>query len=1351
MGPSSNMATASLMEKLQVVEKFEGENFHLWKFKMKMVLEERDLWDIVSGDEQRPEDSAGAVAFNKRSKKALATICLSLANSQLLQVRHCTAPEEAWRVLERLYENKSLANRLFLRRKFFTTQMAEGDNVLAHITKVRTMADKLEAVGAGIEEEDTVMTLLCSLPESYGSLITALESRAEDLTLEFVAARLLHEEQKRLENHTMDSNTRETAFQVHTYPGDENIARKPRPSTQYPCHYCGKVGHWKRECKKRMADLRSRSPQANTVTETGDADCVLMCDNTCNEHAWYLDSGASKHVTFQRERFTSYATIKASKIYLGDNFTCDAIGKGTVEVCLKNDNGDLCKYTLVDVLHVPGLAKNLLSVSQITDKGFDLEFRKSGAVIKDANGKVIARGIRKNNLYELACCYSDDHISCNFADVRIDTKLWHERMGHINLQSLKMLCRHNMVLGLKLDETQEDVGLCEGCVQGKQPRQSFPTDGASRATQLLGIVHTDICGPMKNVSLGGKNYFLTFTDDFSRKTYVYFLKHKSEAFAMFKEFKAVAENWTGHQVKVLRSDNGGEYNSTKFDEYCKECGIVHQLSTPYTPQQNGVAERLNRTLEDSARSMLLHHNVDPRLWAEAVATAVYIKNRSYTRALNRLTPEEIWSGRKPTVSHLRVFGCDAYAHVPDECRTKFDPKSKKCIFVGYSEVSKAYRLYNPESRRLTTSRDVTFNESVSSFRHLSHVQQSGPIYIEQEDRHVPAVGFNEQGQQIAMEEQVVHQEAVTMQQETIPEACSGEEEPESIQEPEHNVATEQEATPLRRSAREHRNTGEWWKVGAAQVEHACVAQELDPDTVEEALASEDAPKWQEALDEEFKSLQKNKTWSLMALPAGSHAIGCKWVLKKKYNADGSIARHKARLVAKGFSQTHGIDYNETFAPVAKFTSIRTLLAIAAHEDMEVHQMDVKTAFLNGDIQEDIYMVQPEGFAEPGKERLVCQLKKALYGLKQAPRAWYERINNFLLGVGFNRLDSDYSVYVLRQGDAKTMIAIHVDDLIMISSSVEQLQSVKGMLCQEFEMTDMGPIAYCLGIQIKRDRKNRSISLSQSKYVEDVLKRYGMEQCYPIGTPQDASVTLSKSGASQTEEEVEYMQKVPYQQAVGSLMYAMVGTRPDLAVAVGDVCQFMSNPGVAHWNAVNRIFRYLKGTIDTSLTYCGGSLKLMGYSDANWGGDKDTRRSTTGYMFKLGGGAVSWNSKRQPTVALSTTEAEYMALTQCTKEAVWLKRLLCDLHYHQVGPIEILEDNQGCMALAKNPVSHARTKHIDIQHHFIREKVQSGEVELRYCRSAQMPADLLTKALTKEAHFKFMDMMGLKLQQQSISC
>ncbi|CAA0832574.1 cysteine-rich RLK (RECEPTOR-like protein kinase) 8, partial [Striga hermonthica] len=439
----------------------------------------------------------------------------------------------------------------------------------------------------------------------------------------------------------------------------------------------------------------------------------------------------------------------------------------------------------------------------------------------------------------------------------------------------------------------------------------------------------------------------------------------------------------------------------------------------------------------------------------------------------------------------------------------------------------------------------------------------------------------------------------------------------------------------------------------------------------------------------------------------------------------------SRLVAKGFTQKEGIDYDETFLPVAMLKSIRILLSIASHMDYEVWQMDVKTAFLNGNLDEDIYMQQPEGYVKKGQEHQVWKLKKSLYGLKQASRSWNIRFDEVIKSYGFDQCQDESCVYKKSNGNVVVFLVLYVDDIILIGNDVKILSDVKVWLSEQFQMKDLGEASYILGIKVIRDRKKRMLCLSQAAYIDTVIARFSMQNSKKGLLPFQHGVPLSKDMCPKTQKEIEEMAKVPYASAVGSLMYAMLCMRPDICYAVGMVARYQSNPGQGHWTAVKHILKYLKRTRDYMLIYQSDSLTPLGYTDSDFQADRDKRKSTSGYVFMMGGGAISWRSVKQKCIADSTMEAEYVAASEATKEAVWLRSFLLDLGVSLSVPrcITIYCDNAGAVANSREPRAHKASKHIERKYHLIREIVKRGDVVVTKIASLDNLADPFTKTLT----------------------
>jgi Reverse transcriptase (RNA-dependent DNA polymerase) len=510
---------------------------------------------------------------------------------------------------------------------------------------------------------------------------------------------------------------------------------------------------------------------------------------------------------------------------------------------------------------------------------------------------------------------------------------------------------------------------------------------------------------------------------------------------------------------------------------------------------------------------------------------------------------------------------------------------------------------------------------------------------------------------------------------------------------------------------------------------------FEPKTLQQAMNSHQWPSWEKAMQEEYDSLIENGTWVEQECPANRESLTGKWVFKIKRGAAGEILRYKARWVVRGFEQQYGLDFHETFASVVKPMSYKAIFAIAAAYDWEIEQMDVKTAFLYGEIEEDIWIELPTGCGVSG----TAKLKKALYGLKQAPRVWYNTLATFLSSLGFQPLDADSSVFC-RDG---IIIAIYVDDLLLTGASKPDIDKVKDSLKERFKMSDLGACHFYLGMEVTRDRPRRTLRLSQTAYLRKILQDFGMEHCNKVTTPMETSSRLMPAEPGY---EADSKFRKQYQSAVGSLMYAMLGTRPDLAFAISVISRFSSNPTNAHWSAVKRVFRYIASTLDMGLVFRGGLQPLEGYTDSDWAGDQDTRRSTSGYVFNLGSAAISWSSKRQPTVALSTCEAEYVGQKNAAKEAIWLQRFLRQIDPNQdpgLGATIIYGDNQGAIALAKNDQYHGRVKHVDTDIHFIRECVTDGRIDLRYVPTTEQVADGLTKPLCRDKFVAFRKAVGVE--------
>ena len=747
------------------IEKLNGANFQSWKFQIKLVLMERDLYGFIDGSEIRPLDTAQEGVrrkFKARSEKAYSLIAQSVETSLQIHVSGTTDPSEAWEILQGQFSFVSVAQIVRVTRKFYTASMSEGDDMMAHVTKMTGLAQELRELGEEISTQKFATAVLGSLPPSYETFITSLSARrADDLDWDSIKGSLHEEYIKRKESEksrgvrpgdealiTRDRSSGQRHYR-NNRGGTSNGPRNPtrnfdqnangrsnqnnRSSSSQPtCYRCQEVGHIARYCQNPVAVTNggvNNVEQGNIVQsvqnlsvddvafvaseEAAFSDPVGSNGNISGD--WFIDSGATRHMTYQRDAFIDFKEFTEPKgVALGDNAVITVVGSGTVRLPIFDcRESSAIHVSLRNVLIVPELKKNLISVPTITESDaevdvevlFDKEkcvVRKDGQFLMNLGQKVeSSRLYRANTKVEYA----------NIVEASAD--LWHRRMGHLNKNYMNQLVNKSLATGIgislkNVDSSQHDK--CEPCILGKMRRSPVPKKSETKSTEKLQLLHTDLCGPVHVDSLGGSRYIFTVTDDFSRYKSVYFLKKKDEALSNFQHFVNQAENFTGNSVKSVRSDNGGEYVSKEFLQYCSEKGIHHETTNPYTPEQNGVSERLNRTLMESARTMLFHAKLPLSFWAEAVKCATYIWNRSPTSALANKTPHECWFGKKPDLSNIRVFGCISYVHVPKELRKKLDAKAEKCIFVGYPDGTKGFKLYNLTTKKFIRSRSVLFCE-----------------------------------------------------------------------------------------------------------------------------------------------------------------------------------------------------------------------------------------------------------------------------------------------------------------------------------------------------------------------------------------------------------------------------------------------------------------------------------------------------------------------------------------------------------------------------------------------------------------------------------------------------------------
>lgn len=1302
---------------------------------MRAIMGFQDVLDMVTTGydklSQKMDDDKAKEA-KRKDYKALFILHQCVDPNNYEKISRASTSKEAWDILEKSYAGADKLKKVrlqTLRRQYELLHMEANEGVGTYLNRVQSLTNQMKSCGETMTDQAIVEKILRTLTSKFDVIAITIEEtkdleklKVEELqgSLEAFEQRLAERggdkqvEQalqaqnpartdggnlkkgkwkgkwkgKKQQNSGSGKDQHDTRNESkgsfknageNKYKGE----RKRIDFSKVQCYNCQKYGHFADQC--HLPDRRnSRDDEARLAKEDGDEGQVLLMVTTKEDEAssdfWYLDTGCSTHMTGHREWFVNLDDTVRSKVKFADDSTLTAAGIGKVLIQRKDG---LHSY-ISDVLYVPGMKSNLLSLGQLLEKGYVMEMENKMLKVFDNKKKLILKApLSKNRTFKIGIQIMEHR--CLATSVDKDEWLWHYRFGHLNFKDLSYLQKSKMVTGLPHIHLPRE--LCEECLQSKLPRSSFSKHVPTRAKAKLELLFSDVCGPIQEESIGGNRYFVTFIDDFTRKVWVYLLKRKSEVFETFKRFKALVEKQSERKIKMLRSDGGGEYVSDDFREFCEAEGIVHEVTPPYTPQHNGTAERKNRTLLNMIRTMLKGKNLPKCLWGEAAATAAYILNRCPSRRLNGRTPEEAWTGTKPNVMHLKIFGSICYKHVPDQLRRKLDDKAEQLILVGYHSTG-GYKLLNPKTMQIMVSRDVVVDE-VKEWNWDEAEKRSKQVMFDlsepAERNEVTTVNVDERGRpaRVRQPPQRLH---------------------------DYDLISDDAVT----------NEGE--------LIHFALLAESEPVNFEEAIHDQ---KWIKAMQDELQAIEKNQTWELVDLPSQKKAIAVKWVYKIKLNPNGEVNKYKARLVAKGFLQKPGVDFGEVFAPVARIETVRLVIAYAHWHNWPMYHLDVKSAFLNGPLDEEVYVAQPPGFEVAGQEEKVFKLRKALYGLKQAPRAWNKRIDGFLQEIGFSKCVSEHGVYIRNETDSDfLLICLYVDDLLVTGSDKKEIDQIKRRMMEEFEMSDLGKLSYFLGMELT-DTSDGGVMLHQSKYAADLLKRFNMWECNSAETPADTGLVLQKDGAG------ELVDPTYYRQIVGSLRY-LCNTRPDLVFSVGLISRFMDNPRSSHLLAAKRILRYVKGTVNFGVLFpCKrrkSEIELLGYSDSDWSGDKEDRKSTASFLFKLGDASISWGSKKESVVALSSCEAEYIAASMCACQALWLDALMRELGMKKEGSVKLLVDNRSAIDLAKHPVAHGRSKHIDTRFHFLRDHVNKGTLVLEHCRTDIQLADILTKPM-KRIRFK----------------
>lgn len=1222
-------------------------------------------------------------------KRALAQLNLMCSSGVQHHIRQEQTARQCWLKLNEVFTqnrgNKWTSRIALIRCPLLT------DDFESHIARMQNLFDQLKEVDTHADDDDLIAALLVSLEVKHKTLQSHLLMQ-KDLSLQDVltALRRYHSSQKSsslLQQTPRPQNQSQTPSSSSNQKLESAMFNKDQGSKSKgskECRYCHKKGHLIEECfKKKKNDETKKLDKSNFIVENNFMTTEVVLNTvessqgrSCSTHVFHIDSGCSANMAQPSSIVKELKTVSNRAIKTGSGQLLPVTSVGQV-----NGSVNSQQIRLNDVLVSDQLESNLISVGSLTDNGAAVLFVKDHCMIwSDQKSLQFTHDIdpiqvkKVNGIYPL--------------EISPALCLWHLRSGHINRRDVARA-------GLPLEQQS-----CEECILAKQTRLPYPIVSHVQSASIGDLLHLDLWGKTSHQSFEGECYLLCITDDFSRRIFVYPLQFKSDAASHIKQFLVDFKNQLHRSVSAIRSDQGGEFSSKDLMTKIRSDGIDLQFTTAGSHQSNGIAERLNRTLFGRVRAMLLTANLPLKFWALAVTSAAYLKNRFPKSASEQRSPYELWYDVKPDLSHLRIWGCITYLHQTFET-DKLKPRAKKVVMVGYGKSSTIYKIFDPNTSSVSYQHNVRFNER--SF--------GGESYPDQNDEPFEYPPW------------ILPETTAVISPPPSPVISFSEKEPLTTQ------VDQDVSVSLRRSTRSTKGNRYNEVISSVLLAKDSYTDE-EPPSFAEAFR---CPHWKKAIDEEYESVRSKDVFDLVERPLGQNVVGTRWVFKIKRDAEGHVVRYKARLVAQGFTQIPGVDFSSTYAPVIRSESVRLIFALAAKKQWSVFHFDIKTAFLNGDLTEDVYVHQPQGYSDEDNPKSVWKLKKSLYGLHQSPKSWNEKFISRVKSLGFYQLKTEPSLF--RNPKSGQIIGLFVDDLLLLTEKESDRLQLYNFLNAEFEVSDLGRVNHFVGIQIdhfKDQNGMTSFKLHQRGYTERILERFQLHQSHPVSTPMETGLQLVPD--SSTDNTISpSVADIPFKSAIGSLMFLAESTRPDISYAVHRLAQFGTCFNQTHWSAVKRVFKYLKGTLNYGITYSSDSNIIQGLSDSNWGGLMgDKCKSTSGYVFYVYGSLVSWSSRKQPTVALSSTEAEYIALCSASTQALWLINLLDELDETYESPVSILCDNTSAVHVAENPSHHGRMKHIDIKFHFIRDKIRDKLIKVDRVPSSENLADLLTKPLPRPA-------------------
>ena len=1291
--------------------------------KFRTMLESKDLLYIIDRrDDDTPAANEGKDAREirveqgknrpKNDAKVRSLFINKLSEDALNLVEDLPTAYEMVQRLVNQYQSTSAASVISRLDKLLDIRYKAGSDMSAHIGAVNSLINQIKRAGGLDLDKLHMVVLLRSMPvtDNWNVIVTSLKSRDEkDLTKEVIIKAFTEQ---------ADENGRDRSGTSQPRTSQKNAAFNSEDrkdgSAEAVCFGCGKPGHYKRDCKE--------SPQQNTRKNTngkfkpkggahqqkkGKENYAFTASvgKTEKDTAWLKDSGASRHYTWDRRVFSNFKKIE-DHLLVGNGSKVEIEGVGDVLFSSTTSKGEVRNVTLRNVFYAPDMCVNLLSTAALDDKGIS-ESTSNGITVFKFEGDEVMCAHRSGNKWIMDLEVKHDQELALATGGGATNELWHKRLCHLGYQNMEKLSK--LVDGFKF-KNNEESHTCAGCINGKMSRRPFKSSTGPRARHPMDILHLDV-NVINTEGREQEKYLLMITDDHSGCRFGFPMKTKSgaEILEQVLEWLPWAERMTDRRLKAIRHDNAKEFVEGVFGNTMRRMGFEAQLSVAYEHEQNGMAENTTRRIMDKSRSILLESGLEKSFWPDAVQTAVFACNRSPHRGSEAI-PMEKFSGNRMDISNLRVFGSWCWARKPAEKlqgKNKLDSRAELGRFIGYANGGHAYRVMLWGSKEVIISTNVRFDESASENPDLRLLDVGRGQHR--------AVRFDDSvsDDSESEEESDAASTAETTNQKTEDEQRTSEPEPQV----------------LRRSSRIPKPTRGWWLADTRNPVHFAYRVEAEPE--------EDPKKRQAARDKEIATIKSYGTWRLEEKPPDRKSVSCKWVdtIKK----DGT---YKSRLVVRGFTQIQGVDFFDTFAPVAKPATVRLFMVICNHRKMVIHQSDVTAAYLNGEMDEVIYMEQPAGYVEERNDgkRLYCRLVKALYGTKQAGRAWRKVIKEFLLSLGFKTCIFDPCLFIRGSDEKLVLIIVWVDDLLIGYSGGNKagFDLLLKDLSERFNISDLGQISDYVGMTISRDIDKRELQLSQRNNIDKMCKHFEIENQDSRPIPIRANEELKPIG------EGEDVSNKPFRSLIGCLLYPSQWTRPDISYAVGQLSQFLESPTQKHWEVGLEVLRYLLGTKDLRLVFKGGEdLEVSGFADSNFAADLETGKSIFGYSIFAGGNLISWKSKKSKTTATSTTMAELEALYQGVTEGIWVHQFLCSLGMASDKHFKMFSDNMAVVKLVHGEKYLDRTKHEVVRVEFLRDKIRDGTLKVEWISTDRMVADIFTKGLAKNMFGKHVQ--GLKLE------